>query len=108
MYETLKSVYSGKVHILVEFNYLECEWKEEWFQVAPSQPRGFWKSRDNERKFLDDLGAKLGIKNWKGWGVVTNQRFIELDGKTLINKYGSLYQALVNVYSGWETFSLIS
>ena len=54
----------------------------------------YWESADNIRIFLDRVSLTIGIKTPSDWGHVTNQRFMELGGSSLLNQKLSLKNIL--------------
>src|SRR5690606_7523723 len=82
--------------------YSEFEWYE--WKVA-SVNAGFWSHRKNQRIFLDDVAAELGIEFQEDWYDVTRTQICHFaDG--LILQYGSFSKAISSVYEeyiwyGW-------
>lgn len=62
--------------------------------------KGFWQSKENQRKFLLEVGRKYGILQPQDWGKITQQNIIDEGGSTLLVKYGSLRKALVALFEG--------
>lgn len=61
----------------------------------------YWHSKENCRKFLDEVAIQLNIKHSSGWGKVTIKQINELGGAGLMYYYNnSLYKCLASVYKG--------
>lgn len=67
-------------------------------------PQGFWLNLENQRKFLTSLETRLRMQSWEDWYQVSQQTFIEHDGKPLLRIHGSLYPMLVAAFPErkWE------
>lgn len=76
----------------------ETEWDKEWFINI----NGIWKSKRNQRIFLEHLQQKLHIKNPMEWGKISKRELKENGAIALIRDYydGSIYKALKSVFSG--------
>lgn len=73
----------------------------EWFDSEHSKIFGFWQHQETQRKKVDEIAKKLGIKNPKDWSSISASTFKKNDGGLLLSMYGgSLYRLLVNVYPG--------
>jgi len=83
-------------------NFPETEWKKEWFVHSFKYEKGFWKSKENHKQFLDSLKTKLEIKKPQDWGKITARKFVSYDGGSLMNNYGSIMKALQSVYPDTE------
>lgn len=82
-------------------DYSEIEWKREWFPNMRSKSYGYWKDKQNQRKFFEGLVKILNINEPKDWGKVTVNSVHEYGGKSLLIHYqNSLYRALCSVYKG--------
>lgn len=51
------------------------EWERKWFQHG-----AMWIFKENQRKFLDKLGNRLGVSQPKDWGKINTQQVIEAGG----------------------------
>lgn len=58
--------------------------------MPPKVPRGFWKLKENQKKFLDKLGKELGIKGHEDWYNITTKE-VEHKGGT-IKPYFPIFQ----------------
>lgn len=73
--------------------------KEDWniFQDVKKVSRNYWKSKENQKKFLDQLAIELNINSLDDWLMMDNKKFGE-KGNYLIKKYGSLHKLLNSLY----------
>lgn len=102
----LVDLFPGILSSIFCSNFLEIEWKREWFENADIFPKGFWQNKKNHRKFLLELERKLEIKHPKDWGRVTRAQLIGNFGGTLLSTFGSLRKALKSAFPGFiEKFS---
>ena len=61
-------------------------------------PSGYWKNKDNQRRFLDEMGRKLEVKQPSEWGKVSSKL---LKGSSVIRMYNnSPIRMLQAVYPG--------
>jgi len=92
------SHYKGSLSALLAAVYPDFEWDPLRFDRSP---RNYWKSLDNQRRFLEQLGPKLGVKEGlDGWYSVSNLSVLENGGSGLLAQYnGSLSAALAIIYS---------
>lgn len=68
-------------------------------------PSGYWSVYENQRKFVDELGRKLQIREPKDWGSVTYKQFCSFGGGTLLKRYrSSVMLALKGIYTGLDVF----
>src|SRR5205823_4894798 len=63
------------------------------------KPRGFWKVKENHKKFFDSLGTKLGYKSMEDWYKVTQED---------IHKHGGRGGLLCIYYNGSPSLALES
>jgi hypothetical protein len=82
---SLLKKYSGSPSALVKSVYSGYEWKEGHF--GPN--RGFWNNPTNQRKYLDDLGKKLGFVGKDDWYNITLKHVLENGGSALLRIYGN-------------------
>jgi len=69
----------------------------EWDPLRFSQvPRNYWVSMENQRRFMDDLGLKLGIPpgDYAAWYKVSYKTIIENGGNTIFKKHQSSISAV--------------
>jgi hypothetical protein len=59
------------------------EHSDVWKKGPATQykPRGFWKDKENQRVFFDQLGVKLNIQQPEEWLKVTRERVLKEGGK---------------------------
>lgn len=75
--------------------------------VRQHYPRNHWESKENRRKFLDDLAEKMGATDAMGWKNVTHKDVLAHGGAGLMDRFaGSLYWLLRDAYGlgAWEAF----
>src|SRR5689334_2301935 len=89
--------------VLIFFYFSHCKeisWKSEWFIHAQKFEMGFWKRKENQKYFLEELASKLGVKEPQDWGKVTTQKIIENNGSSLLHIHKSLRRALEENFPG--------
>lgn len=65
----------------VETNYTkEINWKKEWFTHRQHYPPGYWRIRENQRKFLLHFAEKMKIQKHSDWGKITVQQIEDNGG----------------------------
>jgi hypothetical protein len=91
----LSNYYGSSLFKALKNIYPEVEWKREWFQYPPN----YWKSKENQRHFFDELATEFGINEPKEWGKITVNQVAEKGGRGIIFNYGSsLFRALQGAY----------
>lgn len=45
-----------------------------------SVPKDYWSKVKHQRQFMDDIGKKLGIKNYSDWYSISSQTIKEFGG----------------------------
>jgi phage anti-repressor protein len=80
----------------------EIKWQEQYFHSIRST--GFWNSKQNQRKFFEEIANKFGIKKNEDWGKLTHQQILESGGSSILTKKykGKLHLALKEVFPGLE------
>lgn len=64
-------------------------------------PPLFWESKENERRFLDEVATKYNLESVSDWRKVTASLIKKCGGQGLLKKYkGSLAAALKRNYPG--------
>jgi hypothetical protein len=58
--------------------FTPAEWK--------SKPRGYWKDKENQKAFFEQLASKLNIQKPEDWHLVTKQT-IKDEGGSFVDKY---------------------
>lgn len=63
--------------------------------------RGYWKSKEIQREFLNSLAKKFNISVPQDWGKITNQEFRVAGGAPILKHYNfSVSKTLREVYPG--------
>jgi len=78
----------GEVGLIVTRIYSEFLWEEWKFRSVPS---GFWRSRENVRRYLMWLGEREGVKDIFDWGKVPNSAITRSGGVSLLREFKSVY-----------------
>ena len=97
----LLSKYNNSPYQLLLSIYPEYEW---FFWKFSHSPNGSWKNKENQLKYMNLLGKKLGYTTTEDWYKVTITDFHENDGGGLLCGYynGSPYQLVSSVYPNYE------
>lgn len=104
------------------FKRIDITWKREWFVNIHGVPSGFWKDKENQRKYFKEIARIYEIKEPSDWGKLTNgiisthkssfNLFYEnvpnddstpkyAFGASILNHYNkSLYTALKTLFTG--------
>jgi hypothetical protein len=56
------------------------------------QPRGYWKAKENQKEFFDQLAIKWNIQKLEDWNKVTNGMVLNEGGNFIKNYYNSSLQ----------------
>lgn len=65
------------------------------------KPFLFWQATQNRQQHLAEVGKKLNIQIPSDWGKITNQKFIEKGGGSLLFYFGnSLFKLLTSLHPG--------
>ena len=83
-FEVLKNVYPDK-------NFLISE-------IRPRVSFNYWESKENQKKFLDDLQIKLKLKNVKDLQQITVRTLQDNGGSRILRYYDSFYELLCTIY----------
>lgn len=95
IFQVLRAVFPGTG--CIASNAIETSWKEEWFNFH--EPPGYWKSKENRRKFLLKYAQSKGIKEPKEWSKATVRDIQKQGGSYLKHLYnGSIFRALQDVF----------
>lgn len=73
--------------------YPEYDW--DGIRCRPKTEAEYWTSDEQCRLFLDGVLARSGAE---GWHEVTRKDIVTSGGKGLLDRFGSLYKALVELY----------
>ena len=90
--------HSNVYHLLKEA-YPEHDWKPWLFHKVP---KGFWNSKENQRKFLDWIGDQMSIKTFSDWYKVSYKNLFKLGGKALTDKYSSIPDMFKTLYPEYD------
>jgi hypothetical protein len=62
-------------------------------------PQGYWKDKQTQKAFFDQLAIKLNIQKLEDWDNVTNNMVLK-EGGFLINAYynSSLKQGILEIF----------
>jgi hypothetical protein len=56
--------------------------------VPKTKLRGYWKDKENQKKFFDQLAVKWNIQQRDDWKKVTYDMVLKEGGSFLVNHYG--------------------
>jgi hypothetical protein len=84
--------------------YPEHAWDTTKFR-AHGVPRGYWKDVQNQRQFMDRLGAKLGIQKSTDWYKVSYEDILKNGGAGVLSNNKS---SLLNCTQDFYTTTYIS
>ena len=90
----LLEYYGGSLFQLLKTCYPQYPWKIWRFKV----PDNYWKQKEKQKEFLEDLGADLqiGDENWEDWYRVNVQTIREHGGGSLIDMYNGSVADLIS------------
>ena len=95
----LLTKYNGRVDCVKSIfpNYEWVDWK---FTVGPF---GYWNKIENQKKYMEWLGNKLGYTSMEDWYKVNQKDFVDNYGATLLSrKYNGLLQCLKSIFPNYE------
>lgn len=99
----LLDIYGGSLSRLLAAVYSEHPWDLSRFS---SKPHGYWKSMENQQRFMNELSLKLHLPDLDGWYSVPLKKISSAGGGTLLNVYGgSLFRLLSTVFPNhsWDS-----
>eukprot|EP01114_Cavostelium_apophysatum_P017306 TRINITY_DN5113_c0_g2_i1.p1 TRINITY_DN5113_c0_g2~~TRINITY_DN5113_c0_g2_i1.p1 ORF type:complete len:393 (-),score=65.41 TRINITY_DN5113_c0_g2_i1:145-1323(-) len=96
----LLNAYGGSLRRAVQQLYPEYLWDGTRWSIRLS--KGFWALESNRRKFIADLELKIGIVNLEDWYKVSKDELFAKGGRKLIDQYGSLFNALLQLRSNHD------
>ena len=98
---TLIDIYKNDYKALLSAIYPHHNWNIDRLKYKPIH---YWKSIENQRKFLDQLFVKLQLKDLSDWLVINKQKVItENGGSTLLKYYKNDIQKLFRTnYSNYK------
>jgi len=91
-------LYGNSLSKLLASVYPDHPWDVSRFS---SKPHNYWTSVENQRRFMNDLGAKIGIglHDLDGWYTVHWSKLLPLGAKSILDLYdNSLVRVLATVY----------
>jgi N-acetylglutamate synthase-like GNAT family acetyltransferase len=68
--------------------YCEYDWDSSKIH---RKPQGYWNSFENQRKFMEGLGKKLGFTSMDHWYDICSHNILENGGKVLLEKFGAFF-----------------
>jgi hypothetical protein len=63
-----------------------------------TKPRGYWKAKENQKEFFDQLAIKWNIQKPDDWNKVTNEMVLKEGGNFIANYYNGSLQRGINMY----------
>ena len=66
----LNRLFHGSPSLALQITYPEHKWRLDRFK---NKPMGFWKVKENRRKFFDWLQTQLGYKDMDDWYAATHE-----------------------------------
>lgn len=77
---------------------LEVQWNDEWFY---KRSKGYWKNKENQRKWLEQFAAKMKIRGPKEWGKLTQEQIELAGGISLLSEFKfSIFSMLSSSFPG--------
>jgi hypothetical protein len=78
--------------------------------IGKSVSHGFWKSKENQRLFLESLGKQLNLSSPEQWANVSVDVIYRSGGRQLLRIYPSFITALREIYPecDWNVFERVS
>ena len=91
------------LYTLLETVYPEYDWSKNHRKNVANN---FWKSKENQRKFLDTIAEELNIKSPEEWKNVTTSMIHDRNGGRLLALYPSFFDLLRENYPEytWNVF----
>jgi hypothetical protein len=72
--------------------------KASYPDYAPmTKTRGYWKDKENQKKFFDQLAIKWNIQKQEDWNKVTYDMMLKEGGSFIVHYYNSSVQQGNNV-----------
>eukprot|EP01114_Cavostelium_apophysatum_P014087 TRINITY_DN3560_c0_g1_i1.p1 TRINITY_DN3560_c0_g1~~TRINITY_DN3560_c0_g1_i1.p1 ORF type:complete len:697 (-),score=96.12 TRINITY_DN3560_c0_g1_i1:32-2122(-) len=96
--------YGGSPMKLITSVYPDEHWDLSKFRTrAGAKPANYWKDKDIQRKFFDDLFVKLKLKSMEDWYAVTQEQIQERGGGSLLSHFQrSPGRAITSVYPDYK------
>jgi len=90
------ALYKGSLSAMLAAVYPNHSWDVSKFSA---KPRNFWSSLDNQKRFMDELGDKVGVRELDGWYSISASSLVPLGAGSILTYYkGSLPKLLAAVY----------
>lgn len=67
LFHALCDIFKGASQCPNYITSTEISWDKSWFLNIPSRPSGYWKPKENQRKFLDQFAAQYSIRQPQEW-----------------------------------------
>eukprot|EP01114_Cavostelium_apophysatum_P001436 TRINITY_DN11234_c0_g1_i3.p1 TRINITY_DN11234_c0_g1~~TRINITY_DN11234_c0_g1_i3.p1 ORF type:complete len:383 (-),score=45.89 TRINITY_DN11234_c0_g1_i3:53-1201(-) len=99
----------GSMHDAIITLYPEYEWKRQLFVARNYKKKivGPTFTLVEQRRFVDAVGRKLGIKQWRDWYKITVEDMAQHGSFSVLRHYqNSIHNTMVNVYPEhpWQMF----
>jgi hypothetical protein len=63
--------------------------------VPTSKPFGYWRDKQNQKAFFDQLATKWNIQKNEDWDKVTNEMVLKEGGSFIMTYYNGLTQGMI-------------
>lgn len=94
--KNLMKAYSGSLSRALSSLYPEVNWKPWMFLHTPPF---FWKDKDNQKIFMEDIAKQCNINHWQDWYSFDQSIILENRGNGLLTHYdGSFIKLLLSIY----------
>lgn len=93
----LLAQHGHSLHRLLQAAYPELGDFEQ-YECRPRAPKGFWEEPPNQRKFMERVAARYGVKEAADWRRVTWQDIVDMGGYQLLMRFGSVTNTLQKVF----------
>jgi hypothetical protein len=96
----IKTYYKGSVrqgtNVLFKYSYtlkaLQAIYPDYVPTASTAKPRGYWKDKENQKAFFDQLAIKWNIQKPEDWNKVTREVVVKEGGYFIKWNYNSLQQ----------------
>jgi hypothetical protein len=75
--------------------------------VPTAKPMGYWKNKENQKKFLDQLAVKWNIRKPEDWHYVTVEMVLKEGGNFIISQYSGSLQRGIHVLCQYLHFKAL-
>jgi hypothetical protein len=62
------------------------------------KPRGYWKAKENQKEFFDQLAIKWNIQKPEDWNKVTYDMVLKEGGRFIVYYYNGSLQRGINMH----------